>query len=223
MPVDRGSIDAQLREIGEGERWWEEREFRDLPYVLHPDERLRALVMGRVTSAGIGGWRSRKRWLVVVTDRRLVFLQQDRFARRQVEIAAGEITRIHQSSRFRTFQIRVDTSRGRWRVRIARADALRISGALAALLPQPLHPVFPPDLEPLAWIPGITTVASIPAFAGIVSKVSLLSPPDYASRGHLERLEAQIERLQGDVDRLQQHVDFLENLLQSRRETGILP
>ena len=48
MPVDRGAIDGQLREIGEGERWWEQREFRDLPYVLQPDERLRGLTNGKL-------------------------------------------------------------------------------------------------------------------------------------------------------------------------------
>lgn len=37
MPVDRGAIDAQLREIGEGEGWWEQREFRALPSILQHD------------------------------------------------------------------------------------------------------------------------------------------------------------------------------------------
>ncbi|MBA2670512.1 MAG: hypothetical protein H0U67_09090 [Gemmatimonadetes bacterium] len=48
MPIDRGEIDAQLRAIGEGERWWEQREFRDLPHVLHPDERIQGIINGKV-------------------------------------------------------------------------------------------------------------------------------------------------------------------------------
>ena len=51
MPIDRGAIDGQLREIGEGERWWEQREFRDLPYVLQPEERLRGLTNGKLVKS----------------------------------------------------------------------------------------------------------------------------------------------------------------------------
>jgi hypothetical protein len=221
MPVDRGAIDAQLREIGEGERWWEQREFRDLPYILHPDERILGITVGKL----LGRRRPRVRagrWLIVATSQRLLCLNQGRFARKQVEIPLAQIVRMSQGNGIRSHQITIETPDRRYRIRIPKADAYRFASALAALVPaqqQRLHP----DLEPLAWVPGITTVAALPGVAGLLSKVSALSPPDYAYRDHVERLEAVVERLQEDVERLQQQVGFLENLLQKQAEDAFAP
>ena len=222
MPVDRGAIDAQLREIGEGERWWEFREFRDLPHILHDGERIRGLVRGALL-----GPRPRLRpggpWLIVVTDQRLVCLKQERFARKQVEIPAGQITRVQEANRLRAHQIAITTTQRRYRLRIAKADAFRFSGALAPLLPESAVQPLPPHLEPFAWIPGMTTVASLPGVAGVVSRVSMLAPPDYATRAHVERLESTVEQLQRDLDALRQQVAFLEDLLQKQAEEAFLP
>src|SRR5690606_34155778 len=117
MPVDRGAIDAQLREIGEGGRWWEQREFRDLPYILHADERIRGIVTGRL----LGPRRPRilpsGPWLLVATDQRLLGLRQERFGRKQVEIAPGQVTRMQQGSRLRSYQIVLETPLRRYRIR----------------------------------------------------------------------------------------------------------
>jgi hypothetical protein len=221
MPVDRGAIDAQLREIGEGERWWEQREFRDLPYILHPDERILGITVGKL----LGRRRPRVRvgrWLIVATSQRLLCLNQGRFARKQVEMPLAQIVRMSQGNGIRSHQITIETPDRRYRIRIPKADAYRFASALAALVPaqqQRLHP----DLEPLAWVPGITTVAALPGVAGLLSKVSSLSPPDYAYRDQVERLEAVVERLQEDVERLQQQVGFLENLLQKQAEDAFAP
>ena len=216
MPVDRGVIDAQLRDIGEGERWWEQREFRDLPHVLHTDERIRGIINGKLLGRRRPRLRSGGPWLFVATDQRLICLQQQRFARRQVDIVAGQVTRVSQSSRLRSFQIVLETPQRRFRLRIAKEEASRFMLALGPLLNLPLQRL-PGDIEQLSWIPGLTTVARLPGFSGIVSRVAMLSPPDYASRSDLERLEAVVESLQGEVERLQQHVAFLEDLLEKRR------
>lgn len=218
MPVDRGEIDAQLREIGEGERWWEESEFRELPYILHPDERLRAITRGRVLGQGVPGIRRRRGWLIVATDQRLIMLKQERHSRRQLEISAGHITRVRYSSRLRSAQLTIEGSQRRIRLRIPKEDAVRFSGALAPLIPNRLPLTLPPDLEPLSWIPGITTVASLPGVASIVSRVSRLSPPEPPPAGRTAQLEAAVERLQNDVERLQQQVEFLEELLEQRTD-----
>jgi hypothetical protein len=223
MPVDRGAIDLQLREIGEGERWWERREFRDLPYILHPDERILGIVNGKLLGRRGPRLRPGARWLIVATSQRLICLNQERFARKQIEIPVGEITRLVQSGGLRTFQIIIATPGRTYRVRIAKADAFRFAGALSALVPDPPQRRLPPDLEPLAWIPGINRVAALPAVTGILAKVSMLSPPDHAGRDQLARLEATVERLQDDVERLQQQVTFLEKLLQKDLDQPFLP
>ena len=223
MGLDRGEIDAQLREIGEGDRWWEQREFRDLPHILHSDERILGLVTGSVPGRRRPRLRFGGPWLIVVTSQRLLCLRQERFARRQLEVQAGEIRRLHQNSRMRGHQITIETTERRLRIRIPKSDAFRFSAALAVLFPAPAAQPIDPDLEPLAWLPGISTVAALPGFSGIVSRVAMLSPPDFASREHVLRVEASVDTLQREVERLQQQVAFLEDLLQTRAEAALLP
>lgn len=222
MPVDRGTLDAQLRDIGEGERWWEQREFRELPYVLNAGERIHGLALGKLLGARRPRLRPSSRWLLAVTDQRLLCLRHERFARKQVDIAWEQITRVHQSSGIRSYQITVWTPERRYRMRIPKEDALRFTGALEPLIPRTSVQGPGPELEALAWFPGMTMLARIPPFGGLVSRVALLSSPEYATREQVERLEATVERLQGDVERLQQQVEFFEDLLQKRAAEALL-
>lgn len=220
MPVDRGVLDAQLREIGEGERWWEQREFRELPYILSADEQVRGITLGKLGGSRRPRLRPGARWLFVATDQRLLCIKHERFARKQVDITWGQITRVYQSSGVRSYRINIETPGRVYRLRIPKGDAFRFAGALSRMVPGPSVPRLGPELEPLSWIPGIGTVAALPGFGGIVSRMSMLSPPDYAPRDQVDRLEAVVERLQEEVERLQQQVAFLENLLQRRAEEG---
>lgn len=230
MPVDRGAIDEQLREIGEGDRWWEQREFRDLPHVLHADERIRCVLTGQLLGRRRPRFRSGAPWLLVATTERLICLRQERFARRQIDFAGGQVTRIALGSRLRGYQIALQTAQRTYRIRIAKEDAARFVAALAPLMPQHLArqvspeigaPVYP-GIEQFGWIPGIDTVTRIPGVAGVVSRIAMLSPPDYASRAQVERLEDTVAGLQAEVERLQQQVRFIEDLLQKRAEEGLL-
>lgn len=219
MPVDRGSIDAQLREIGEGERWWEQREFRDLPHILHADERLQGIVRGRLI--GRRGPRTPSgRWLFVATNQRLICLKQGGLARKQVEITPGQIMRVIQSNRIGSYQITILTPRRRYRLRIPKSEAFRFAGAIAPLVPNPSAQRLPPPLEPWSWVPGIHAVAALPGVSEIVARVG---PQPYAPLEQVQRLEATVEQLQAKVERLQDQVAFLEDLLQKRAEEALLP
>ncbi len=228
MPIDRGVIDGQLREIGEGDRWWEQREFRDLPHVLYPDERIHGIIKGTLR----GPRRLRllparprvlpaRRWLMVATNQRLICLRRERFGRKQLDLRPGQITGMRHSNRIRACQITLDTPQGRYRIRIPKRDAFRFIGALAPLVPHPAVP--PPNADPTAlpWLPGMATVGAIPRLSALVSRVSLLASPDYATRGDLARVETTVERLESEVARLQQQVDFLEDLLDRRAEGAL--
>ena len=207
MPIDRGAIDGQLREIGEGERWWEQREFRDLPYVLQPEERLRGLTNGKLVK-----WRRPRvfrstRWLVVVTTQRVIFLKMARFGRQQVDVHLDQITGVHQTTRLRSVQITLETRNRKHRVLIPKAEAFRFMGALAPLIQRP----------EVTTDPGILSFGATPRIAGLLARVT--APPEpYVKPGELARVEATVERLEHEVERLQQHVEFLENLLQKRSE-----
>ena len=223
MPVDRGVIDAQIREIGEGEHWWELREFRALPHILRPDEKIRGIVTARLSAARIPRFRPGSRWLVLVTEERLIAVKQERFARRQIEIARDQISRIYHGSRLRGYRITVETSGRRYRIMIRKEDAFRFTGALAPLVPERPPRSLNPEAEAWSWIPGLSTVATLPGFSGIVSRVTQLSPSVPAVQpGQIERLEATVDRLQADVERLQQQVEFLEDLLEKRSDEAFL-
>lgn len=223
MPVDRSAIDAQLREIGEGERWWEQREFRALPHILNEGERILGLGNGKLLGRRRPRLAPTAPWLLVVTDQRLICLKQERFARKHVEFTRDQIVRVGQGSRLRSFQISIETPQRKYRILISKDDAFRFTGALAPLIPAPAAHRLGPDLGPWGWIPGLTAVAALPGVADIVSNVLLLSPPDDSDHGQLQRLEATVERLQNDVERLQQQVGFLEDLLQNRADEAFLP
>jgi hypothetical protein len=223
MAVERSAIDAQLREIGEGEHWWEQREFRALPHILQPEEKIRGIVVGKLLAGGGPRVRPAARWLVVVTEGRLIGVKQERFARKQVEIPREQISRIVQGGRLSAYQITIETPQRRYRIRIPKRDAFRFAGALAPLVPDHPPRALSREVEAFSWIPGMTTVAALPGVAGIVSRVSLLSPPaPGAPTEQIQRMEAAIDRLHGDVERLQQQVEFLEDLLQKRADEAFL-
>ena len=222
MPVDRGAIDAQLKEIGEGEHWWEHPEFRALPHVLRAEERIRGIVLGRVSVSRARRLRMRARWLLLVTDDRLVGLKQERYARKQIDIPRDQIALLTHGPRVRHYRINIHTAHVRYRIRISKADAARFTAALAPLVPSHALPRLSPEVEAFAWIPGMTTVATMPGFSGIVSRVSKLAPPPPAEAGRVDALEAAVDRLQADVERLQQQVEFLEDLLQKRSDEAFL-
>jgi hypothetical protein len=219
MPVDRSVIDQQLRDIGEGDRWWEHREFRDLPHILHADERIRGLARGKLLGRRRPRLLPAARWLLVATDQRLICMRQERFARKQIEIASGQILRIRASTRLRTVQLLVETPQERYRIRIAKEDAFRFAAALDPLVPEPQR--LEGGAVGRSWLPGASTIAALPGVSGLVSKRSTPAP-DFAPRDKLERVEAAVERLQTEVERLQQQVKFLEDLLQTRAEEAFL-
>ena len=222
MPVDRGALDAQLRAIGEGERWWEHREFRELPYVLHENEGIQAITTGKLLGRRRPRLGPSSRWLFVATDERLLCLKHERFARKQVDIVWGQITRAHQGASVGSYQITISTQERRYRLRIPKDAAIRFTGAIAPFIPRPAGQGLPDELEALSWIPGITTVAAFPPFAGVLSKVAMLSPPTHVMKDQVERLEATVDRLQNDVERLQKQVAFLEDLLQNRTSEPLI-
>ncbi|HUF51164.1 MAG TPA: hypothetical protein VMN60_10040, partial [Longimicrobiales bacterium] len=91
MGVDRGTIDSQLKEIGEGEHWWEQAEFRELSHVLHEGERMLGIAYGKLLGPRRPGIRPPRKWLLVVTDQRLICLQQERYGRKQIDVPATMI------------------------------------------------------------------------------------------------------------------------------------
>ena len=204
MPVDRSAIDAQLREIGEGERWWEQREFRDLPYILNADERLHGVVLGKLLGARRPRVLPSAPWLVAATSQRLVCLREQRFGRQQVDIPLSQITGMWQRSRLRGVEITLQTMGRRFRLRVAKTDAFRFIGAISPLLPN---------------APAAAVAGEVPG--GL--RARLLPGPGAVTREEFSRVEAALERQEKEIERLQQHVEFLEKLLETRAQGAFSP
>ena len=215
MAVDRGTIEQQLHAIREGDFWWEQREFRELVHVLYENERILGLLNGKLLGR-MPRPRTPRRWLIVATNQRIICLSYRPFGRKHVEIFPDMITRVYHSSRLHSYQIAIVTTVQQYRIRIPKADAFRFVQALSVLVPRETVHRLSPGLEALSWVPGISTVAALPGVERMLSKATVLTAPEPALRGELQRLEQIVERLQNDVERLQEQVAFLENLLQNR-------
>jgi hypothetical protein len=206
MPIDRGVIDQQLRALGEDPSWWEQREMRDLPAVLQADERILGISRGKVARPR---WMHRS-WLVVVTDRRLLCLRSgSRSSWSQVEVSGSLIRRV--TLRIGPFRGRVVVAGGgyTYRLLLPRADAYRISSALATIGPTPRDsmPSFRPTIMARRVIDHVLALPAA-ALRPTTPRVEPPAPPkpDPAVQEHVDALE-------GQIDQLRQQVDFLEQLL----------
>lgn len=208
MPLDRGIIDQQLQDLGEGSRWWDVRELRDLPAVLHPNERILAVSRGKIAR---GRW-LRRLWLIVVTDERLVCLRSGQGTSwRQVELPASQITRA--ALRVGPFKGRVLVVGGgrKHRLLVPRTDAHKLLSALSLLNTAANRQVI--GFAPARMVRQVIDhMLALPAVALAPEARASLPPAPAAD----PRLEGRIESLEEQVRVLEEQVDFLEKLLRER-------
>ncbi|HEU5211013.1 MAG TPA: PH domain-containing protein [Longimicrobiales bacterium] len=222
MPLDRGIIDQQLQELGEGNRWWDQREMRDLPAVLGADERILAIARGRIARVRV----LRRSWLIIVTDRRLLCLRSAGGGGwRQVDVPAKQITRVALRIGPMHGRVRVTAGDRNLRLLVPRSDAYKLATALTGVgsitrpspnLPGPVlmvRRVFDHVLALPAAALNPNAAEPVAAAAGNrgqqVARAAAL--PDPVTEQRIEWLEAQVAELQ-------QQIDFLERLLQERHE-----
>jgi hypothetical protein len=215
MPIDRGLVDQQLQALGEGSRWWNQRELRDLPTVLHADERILAISRGKL--ARVRWFRST--WLIVVTNTRLLALRSiGGRGWRQAEVNAGQIVRL---------ALRVGPFRGRvlvvaggftYRLLVPRADAYKLMDALSSTVGPPPE-TFSPFGPARMFRRVIDHVLALPAVA--LNPGAPPEPPPPAPDN--SALEQRVQFLEEQVELLQQQVDFLEQLLRQRQVGASAP
>lgn len=210
MPLDRGLIDQQLQALGEGTRWWDQREMRDLPAVLHADEKLLAISRGKIARVR---W-LRRSWLIVATDRRLLCLRSGRRASwKQVEVSAHQIRRVALRVGPLRGRVVVSAGDGSYRLLVPRADAYRLATALTSLA-QAERPALTTPGPVLMVRRVFDHVLALPAAAlGPDSKPAAIQPVASAVDPAMEQ---RIDWLEAQVEELQRQVEFLENLLRER-------
>jgi hypothetical protein len=206
MPLDRGTIEQQLHALGESPRWWDRRELRDLPGALNADETIKAIAVGKLFRPRL----LRRPWLIVVTNARLLCLcSGTRMSRRQIELLAGEITRVW--SGMGVFRSRVVVLAGgeKYRLIVRRTDAFKLLAAISNLVqarPEPLHGAWPTAVAGRV----VRHILALPTVALQPEQEKPVPPPAQTVD------EDRLAMLEDQVQRLQQQVDFLENLLRRR-------
>lgn len=206
MPIDRGTIDQQLRALGETSRW-DERELRDLPTVLHSDETILAISRGKIARLR---W-LRRSWLIVVTNERLLCLRSSGRSWRQLEVSASQIARV--ALRIGVFRGRVIvlTTGSTYRLLVPRWDAYKLLTALSGLAQsgeQAISGFGPTRIarRVIDHVLAMPAAALDPQPSGPSTQRVLADP---ARERRLDMLEEQVQQLQ-------QQVDFLEQLLRER-------
>jgi hypothetical protein len=215
MAIDRGILDEQLQQLGEPSRWWDLRELRDLPSVLHPDERIIAMSRGKVARVRV----LRRAWLIVVTDKRLLCLRSGgRKSWRQIEVDARQIARV--SLRVGPFRGRVlvVADSHRYRLLVPRSDAYKVNAALLSVSsPAGAVTGFAPTRvirRVVDHVLALPAVALDPHPQQAPQRV-LPSPAEQEARErHTHEMEQQMQQLRDQVE-------FLEQLLRQRGATQI--
>lgn len=212
MPLDRGIIDQQLHALHESSVWWEQRELRDLPAVLHPGERILAIARGKIARVR---W-LRRSWLIVVTDERLICMRSRRDSWSQLEVAADQITRI--ALRVGPFRGRVLVGTGghTYRLLVPRPASYKLLTALSTLGPRPGDAFA--GFAPTRMVRRVMDhVLALPAAAFTPYGPP---PPPALPAPDTSALDDRFEALESEVQALRDQVEFLEQLLSERQAAG---
>jgi hypothetical protein len=214
MPLDRGIIDQQLHSLRESSLWWERRELRDLPAVLHPDERILAIARGKIARVRL----LRRSWLIVVTDERLLCLRSQRNSWNQLEVGADQITRV--AMRVGPFRGRVLVTGGghTYRLLVPRPAAYKLLTALSTLGPR--HGDAFSGFAPTRMVRRVMDhVLALPAAA----LTPYVPAPPPAAAPDTSAIDDRFEALEAEVQALREQVDFLEQLLRERHSLSVAP
>jgi hypothetical protein len=216
MPTDRGLIDQQLQALGDSARWWDQRELRDLPAVLDPDEEILAIARGRVARVR---W-LRRSWLIVVTQRRLVCLRSSgRSSWRQFEVSTGEITRVSLRIGPLNGRVLVMTGGGTYRLLVPRADAYKLQTALAGLATSVdrASPRFAPTRVVHRMLDHVLALPAVALGPDPSSPRALKAhDPRALEAAGTSALAERLQAVEHEVHELRQQVGFLEQLLRQR-------
>jgi hypothetical protein len=220
MSIDRGILDQQLQGLGDAARWWDQRELRDLPSILNPDERILALARGRVARPRL----VRRSWLIVVTDRRLLCIRSARNSGwRQIEVSTAQILRT--AIRVGPFRgrVRIVANGRRYRIVLSRADAYRLYEAI--LRPGAPHRDAVPGFSPARVARNIVDhMLALPAVAldPHPTQAALPAPakPPAKSPAELAARDERVHMLEEEINELREQLHFFEQLV---RERGAAP
>jgi hypothetical protein len=185
IPRDGGGPPVEL--------WSELPVVQELPHVLWPDEIVRAVFTGSIAHRVRPN--SRK-WLIVLTDQRVLCLKQRRTsnAPKVIDVSYDSLTHVTTRARVISATVILTTAVGTLRLRVSRADAHRIAQSISTVR-RGQTPIYITPAQPSAH---------------------QLSEQQRSSQHRVERLESNVDQLEAELARMQRQVEFLEQLLHTR-------
>ena len=129
MAVDKSVIDEQIKKLGDFDQWFTKKEIRYLPEVIDEGEEIRAMTSGLHEGTT---------WLIVVTNRRLLFLDKGFFyGLKQMEMPLAQITSVSHKTGLMFGEIEVDTAGGKKKIeQISKKDVPKVAAIISDLLKQ---------------------------------------------------------------------------------------
>lgn len=126
MSVDKEYIDEQIAKLGDFDQYFTKKEIKYLPELINDGENILAM-----TSGFLDG----NTWLIVVTDRRLLFLDKGMiYGLKQVEMPLDKISGISHKIGMLMGQISVMTSGGTQKIEnILKTDVPKIARIISDL------------------------------------------------------------------------------------------
>ena len=127
MPVDPAVVQRQLEALGDFDQFFTRKEINHLPNILFPDEEIRGITSGMCDG---------DTWLIVVTTRRLIFLDRGMlYGLRQMEMPLKQISAVSHSTGLILAEINVSTSGGHKRIHyLLKSEAPKIANIISGLI-----------------------------------------------------------------------------------------
>ncbi|WDL99309.1 PH domain-containing protein [Alicyclobacillus sp. ALC3] len=127
MGVSKEEIERQLAELGKFDRWFTKKEIKYLPEVIEPGEKIHA-----VTS----GMHDNSTWLIVATQRRILFLDKGMMGGlKQLSISLDKISGVRHQAGWIQGKIEIDASGVAKKIEnISKEDVVRVANVVSRLL-----------------------------------------------------------------------------------------
>jgi len=127
MSVPKSIITAQLKAIGAFDHWFTKKEIKYLPEIINEDETIKAITSGL--------WEGNT-WLIVVTQRRVLFLDKGMiYGLKQVELPISQISAIVHKTGLVLGEIIVSTSGGAKHIKqIRKQDVVKFAQILSDII-----------------------------------------------------------------------------------------
>ncbi len=127
MAVDKRVVDEQIKNLGDFYQWFTKKEIKYLPEVLDEGEEIKAMT---------SGVHEGNTWLIVVTTRRVLFLDKGMiYGLKQMEMPLAQITSVSHKTGIMFGEIEIDTAGGKKKIEtISKKDVTKVAAIISDLV-----------------------------------------------------------------------------------------